>query len=101
MSAAGHSPSSSAGAGRGSGASYFDDDRHHPDRELLVRARSALDEALERLAALNERQSRIVEYRFYGGMTVEETAEALSVSPATVKREWSTARAWLNRELQG
>ena len=61
----------------------------------------ALDEALERLAALNERQSRIVEYRFYGGMTVEETAEALSVSPATVKREWSTARAWLNRELQG
>jgi RNA polymerase sigma factor (TIGR02999 family) len=60
----------------------------------------ALDEALERLAALNERQSRIVEYRFYGGLTVEETAEALSVSPATVKREWSTARAWLNRELQ-
>jgi RNA polymerase sigma factor (TIGR02999 family) len=61
----------------------------------------ALDEALERLASLNERQSRIVEYRFYGGLTVEETAEALSVSPATVKREWSTARAWLNRELQG
>jgi len=61
----------------------------------------ALDEALARLAALNERQARIVEQRFYGGMTVEETAEALQLSPATVKREWATARAWLNRELQG
>ena len=60
----------------------------------------ALDEALVRLAALNERQARIVECRFYGGMSVEETAEALNVSPATVKREWATARAWLNRELQ-
>jgi RNA polymerase sigma factor (sigma-70 family) len=53
-----------------------------------------------RLAALNERQARIVEQRFYGGMTVEETAETLQVSPATVKREWATARAWLNRELR-
>jgi RNA polymerase sigma factor (TIGR02999 family) len=60
----------------------------------------ALDEALERLAAMNERQARIVEYRFYGGMSVEETADALKISPATVKREWATARAWLNRELQ-
>ncbi len=61
----------------------------------------ALDEALVRLSALNERQARVVEYRFYGGMSVEETAETLGVSPATVKREWATARAWLNRELQG
>jgi len=61
----------------------------------------ALDEALERLQALNERQARVVECRFYGGMSVEETAEALSISPATVKREWAIARAWLNRELQG
>ena len=60
----------------------------------------ALDEALERLSALNARQARIVECRFYGGMSVEETAEALNVSPATVKREWATARAWLNRELR-
>jgi RNA polymerase sigma factor (TIGR02999 family) len=60
----------------------------------------ALDEALERLAAMNDRQARIVEYRFYGGMSVEETADALKISPATVKREWATARAWLNRELQ-
>jgi RNA polymerase sigma-70 factor (ECF subfamily) len=60
----------------------------------------ALDEALDRLQAMNERQARIVECRFYGGMSVEETAEALGVSPATVKREWAAARAWLNRELQ-
>jgi RNA polymerase sigma-70 factor, ECF subfamily len=49
---------------------------------------------------MNDRQARIVEYRFFGGMSVEETAELLHVSPATVKREWATARAWLNRELQ-
>jgi len=61
----------------------------------------ALDEALARLSALNQRQARIVECRFYGGMSVEETAETLDISPATVKREWATARAWLNRELQG
>jgi RNA polymerase sigma factor (TIGR02999 family) len=59
----------------------------------------ALDEALERLGHLSPRQARIVECRFYGGMSVEETAESLDVSPATVKREWATARAWLNREL--
>jgi len=60
----------------------------------------AVDRALVRLGELNDRQARVVEYRFFGGMTVEETAEALNVSPATVKREWATARAWLNRELQ-
>ena len=58
-----------------------------------------LDQALQRLAALDERQSRIVECRFYGGMSIEETAEALGISPATVKRDWVAARAWLNREL--
>lgn len=59
-----------------------------------------LDEALARLQAISERQARVVECRFYGGMSVEETADALSISPATVKREWTIARAWLNRELQ-
>jgi RNA polymerase sigma factor (TIGR02999 family) len=59
----------------------------------------ALDEALERLTAMNERHARIVECRFFGGMSVEETAEALEISPATVKRDWALARAWLNREL--
>jgi RNA polymerase sigma factor (TIGR02999 family) len=60
----------------------------------------ALDEALQRLTAMNERHARIVECRFFGGMSVEETAEALGISPATVKRDWALARAWLNRELQ-
>jgi RNA polymerase sigma factor (TIGR02999 family) len=60
----------------------------------------ALDEALQRLTAMNERHARIVECRFFGGMSVDETAEALGISPATVKRDWTLARAWLNRELQ-
>ena len=59
----------------------------------------ALDEALQRLAAANERYGRVVECRFFGGMSVEDTAEALGTSPATVKRDWMVARAWLNREL--
>jgi RNA polymerase sigma factor (TIGR02999 family) len=58
-----------------------------------------LDRALERLAALDQRQVRVVECRFFGGMSIEETAQALDLSPATVKREWALARAWLNREL--
>jgi RNA polymerase sigma-70 factor, ECF subfamily len=59
-----------------------------------------LDEALARLQAVSDRQARVVECRFYGGMSIEETADALNISPATVKREWAIARAWLNRELQ-
>ncbi|PYS90844.1 MAG: RNA polymerase subunit sigma-70 [Acidobacteria bacterium] len=61
----------------------------------------ALDEALTRLASLDERQSRIVELRFFSGMSVEETSEALGVSKATVKNEWRTAKAWLFQELNG
>ena len=61
----------------------------------------ALDQAIERLAAFDPEQARIVELRFFGGLTVEETADALDVSPATVKRHWTVARAWLARELEG
>ena len=61
----------------------------------------ALDEALERLAVIHPGQARLVELRFFGGLTVEETAEAMNMSPATVKRHWTVARAWLARELQG
>jgi RNA polymerase sigma factor (TIGR02999 family) len=61
----------------------------------------ALDQALERLRTLDERQARVVECRFFSGMTIEEMAEALDVSPMTVKRDWTAARAWLNRELAG
>jgi RNA polymerase sigma factor (TIGR02999 family) len=58
-----------------------------------------LDEALKSLAQLDERQSKVVELRFFGGLSVEETAEFLKVSPATVRRDWSIARAWLHREM--
>jgi RNA polymerase sigma factor (TIGR02999 family) len=61
----------------------------------------ALDAALERLSQVNPRYGRVVECRFFGGLSIEETADALGVSPATVKREWSLARAWLYRELHG
>jgi len=59
-----------------------------------------LEEALQRLAELNHRQAKVVELRFFAGLSVEETAEALSVSPRTVKGDWRVARAWLQRELQ-
>lgn len=59
----------------------------------------ALHQALEQLEALDERQARVVECRFFGGLTIDETAEALDISPATVSRDWAMARAWLNRTL--
>ena len=60
----------------------------------------ALDEALQKLAALDERKAQIVELRYFGGLTVEETAEALFVGRTTVVRDWSFAKAWLKRELR-
>jgi RNA polymerase sigma factor (TIGR02999 family) len=60
----------------------------------------ALDDALNQLAILDPQQSRLVELRFFGGLSIEETSVVLSVSPATVKREWATARAWLQREMR-
>ena len=60
----------------------------------------ALDQALNRLGENDRRLVRIVELRYFAGLTVEETVEALGLSPATVKREWATARAWLRRELR-
>jgi RNA polymerase sigma factor (sigma-70 family) len=59
----------------------------------------ALNEALDRLRERNERQARVVECRFFAGMENEETAAALGISNATVRRDWTLARAWLNREL--
>lgn len=59
----------------------------------------ALDDALRRLEALDPQKVRVVELRYFGGLTIEETAEALKISPATVKREWSMARAWLRSEI--
>lgn len=75
------------------------------DPELMLAAPQpldleVLDDALTRLAALDEDLARVVEIRFFGGLSIEEAAEALHVSPATVKRRWSLARAWLVRELE-
>jgi len=66
-----------------------------PDVDLV-----ALDDALKTLAAMNEQQSRLVELRFFGGLTIEETAEVLGVSHATVERDWAVSRAWLRREIR-
>jgi RNA polymerase sigma factor (TIGR02999 family) len=60
---------------------------------------SAIDQALQRLEQIDARQAQIVEMRYFGGLTVEQTAEAIGISAATVKREWTLARAWLRREL--
>ena len=60
----------------------------------------ALDDALNALAAIDERQARLVELRFFGGLSIEETAQALEISPATVKREWATARLWLLQQIR-
>lgn len=75
------------------------------DHELAPAAEEALEvmalhEALERLAEMDPEQARIVELRYFGGLTIEETAEATGVSPTTVKAEWAIARAWLRRELE-
>ena len=77
----------------------FDENLGVPDRDpgaVLI----ALDDALHDLAAFDERKSQIVQLRFFGGFSVEETAEALSISEKTVRREWNTAKAWLLRELK-
>jgi RNA polymerase sigma factor (TIGR02999 family) len=84
---------------RGAGAKHMALDdvvvlKHEQAREFI-----ALDDALIGLAQVDPRKSRIVELRFFGGLTVEETAQVLAISPITVKREWRAARAWLLREI--
>jgi RNA polymerase sigma factor (TIGR02999 family) len=85
--------------GGGDFAVTFEEEMH----TAPVRAEDliALDDALERLEAMDARAARIVEYRFFGGLSVEETAAVLAVSTATVKRDWQAARAWLLREVVG
>jgi RNA polymerase sigma factor (TIGR02999 family) len=89
---------------RGGGATHVSLDEAHvvpvaADADLI--ALIALDDALKKLAAIDERQSRVVELRFFGGLSVEETAEVLKISPVTVMRDWGLAKAWLLRELAG
>lgn len=89
-----------AAAKRGAGASRLALDpelvpAQKPEMDLV-----ALDDALGKLAALDSQQARLIELRFFGGLSIEEAAVVLGVSPATVKREWVMARAWLRRELK-
>jgi RNA polymerase sigma factor (TIGR02999 family) len=86
---------------RGGGAEVTSLDAH----EIFAATPSvdvvALDEALNELSAMDPQQSRIVELRFFGGLTIDETAEALDISPATVKRDWVSAKAWLYTHMGG
>lgn len=90
---------SHASAKRGGGARNLELDEAMLVSQQKASEVVALDEALNQLALIDPRQSRIVELRFFGGLTVEEAAEVLHVSPVTIKREWSTAKAWLYHEL--
>jgi RNA polymerase sigma factor (TIGR02999 family) len=87
--------------GAGLTVESLNEDRAAPPAGLDTVDALALDAALEKLAALDADQARIVELRFFGGLTVEETAEVVGVSPKTIKREWAIAKGWLYRELKG
>ena len=86
---------------RGAGEEALDLDDFQVAVEDFAAELGDVDEALDRLAALFPRQARVVECRFFGGLSVEETAETLGQAPRTVKRDWSLAKAWLYRELRG
>lgn len=88
-------------AKRGGGAEVVSLDDANPVAPEMAEDILAMHEALDRLADLDERQSRVVEYRFFAGMSVPETAELLGLSAATVKRDWAVASAWLRREMTG
>ena len=91
-------------AKRGAGAEHVQLDEVNVDEIARINNERAaefvgLDDALTNLAQVDPRQSQIVELRFFGGLTVDETAEVLELSPITIKREWRTARAWLQRQM--
>lgn len=77
----------------------FDEGLHWAENEEQSQDILALDNALTKLTAMDARQGRVVELRYFGGLSIEETAEVLETSPATVKRDWALAKAWLFREL--
>lgn len=86
-------------AKRGGGAAAFTLGEHDGATEQSIDDLIAVGEAFGRLEQLNARQARVVECRFFGGLSLDETAAALDISPATVSRDWTFARAWLHREL--
>ncbi len=85
---------------RGGGLAVVTFDEQAIKRETKSEELLVLDDALHELAKLNDRQSKVVEYRFFGGLTHDEIAEVLSVSEPTVRRDWRLAKAWLSRELK-
>jgi len=87
-------------AKRGGGATTVSIDEFNPVAAEVADEVIALHEALDRLARVSERQVGVVEARFYAGLSIEETAGALGISPATVKRDWQLASAWLHREIR-
>jgi RNA polymerase sigma factor (TIGR02999 family) len=86
---------------RGGGASEVTLHDHDAATDDAMEELVALNDALKKLESMSERQARVIECLFFAGLTIPETAEALDISPATVKRDWTTARAWLYREMQG
>lgn len=86
-------------AKRGGGANHVSLDEALIVSEERVAEVVALDDALSSLAEIDQRKSQIVEMRFFGGLSIEETAEVLAVSPGTVMRDWTLAKAWLHREI--
>ena len=83
-----------SGCPRGLGGSRWLRSKSHSGRS----ARALIDDALQRLAAIDLRKSQIVELRFFGGLTVDETAEVMKLAPITIMLEWRTAKAWLSKE---
>ena len=79
----------------------WDENESFPDYTLHGQFAQALMNTLEILEAQDADQAKLVELRYFAGLTIEQTAEAMSLSPATVKREWALARAWLKREMLG
>ena len=86
---------------RGAGAQHVPLDEAAVVSQERATELVALDDALTSLAEIDERKSKLVELRFFGGLSVEETAEAMKLSPVTVMREWRAAKAWLHREVSG
>jgi RNA polymerase sigma factor (TIGR02999 family) len=86
---------------RGAGVQHLDLDETAVAAADRTADLVALDDAMTALARLDPRKGQIIEMRFFGGLSVEETAEALDISPATVRRDWSIAKLWLYRELSG
>jgi len=87
-------------AKRGGGAPVVPLDDANPVGEEVAEEILALHEAVRRLAEVNQRQAQVVEARFFAGLPIDETAAALGISPATVKRDWKLATAWLHREIK-